>query len=111
MASRTEQFEALVRAQPGNALFRFSLAQALAGEGRLAEAVPQYEACVASRADWMMPRILLGKTLLQLGRTPEAKPLLTEALNLAMAQSHEDPERELRTLLAEIEQAPNGKRV
>jgi predicted Zn-dependent protease len=102
MVSRTEQFEALIRQQPDNALFRFSLAQALAAEGRLAEAVPQYEACVASRADWMMPRILLGKALLQLGRTPEAKPLFIAALHLAVEQSHEDPERELRALLAEM---------
>lgn len=101
MASRAEQFTALVAGQPDNALFRFSLAQALVGEGRAAEAIPHFEKCVASRADWMMPRILLGKLLLQLGRTAEAKPLLTEALRLAVDQQHEEPERELRALLNE----------
>ena len=49
----------------------------------------------------MMPRILLGKLLLQLGRTAEARPLLTEALRLAVDQQHEEPERELRALLNE----------
>lgn len=101
MAARVEHFQALVAAQPANALFRFSLAQALAGEGRVAEAVPHYEFCVASRADWMMPRILLGKLLVQLGRRDDAKPLLEDALRLAVDQSHEDPERELRALLAD----------
>ena len=107
MASRSEQFEALVRQQPDNALFRFSLAQALVSEARPAEAVVHFEFCIASRSDWMMPRILLGKTLLQLGRTPESKALFTEALRLAVEQQHEDPERELRALLAEIESRPN----
>jgi len=100
MASRSEQFAALVREQPGNALFRFSLAQALVQEGRPAEAIPHFEACVASRADWMMPRILLGKILLQTGQTADAKPLLSEALKLAVEQHHEEPEQELRALLA-----------
>ena len=76
MATRSEQFAALVREQPGNSLFRFSLAQALVQENRPLEAIPHFETCVASRADWMMPRILLGKLLLQAGRKAEAQPIL-----------------------------------
>jgi predicted Zn-dependent protease len=102
MASRAEHFQALVDRQPDNELFRFSLAQALVAEGRPAEACPHFEKCVAKRADWMMPRILLGKLFLQLGRRDAAKPLLQDALQLAIAQSHEDPERELRALLADL---------
>ncbi len=101
MASRIAQFQTLVTQQPQNPLFRFSLAQALAGEGRASEAIPHFEFCVASRADWMMPRILLGKLLLQMGRPQEAKPLLNDALRLAVDQQHEEPERELRALLDE----------
>ena len=102
MASRAEQFTAAVARQPDNELFRFSLAQALAAEGRAPEAVPHYEFCVAKKSDWMMPRILLGKLLLQLGRRAAAQPLLEDALRLALAQHHEEPERELRALLAEL---------
>lgn len=83
-------------------MFRFSLAQALVAEGRGEEAVPHFEFCVAGKADWMMARILLGKLLLQLGRRAEAKPLLAEALRLAIDQHHEDPEHELRALLADL---------
>ena len=100
--SRVAQFQALVDKQPENELFRFSLAQALAAEGRGTDAVPHYEYCVAKKADWMMPRILLGKLLLQLGRRQDAKPLLEAALALAIEQHHEDPERELRALLADL---------
>jgi predicted Zn-dependent protease len=102
MASRAEQFQALVARQPDNELFRFSLAQALVAEGRGAEAVAHYEYCVAKKTDWMMPRILLGKLLAQLGRRTEARPLLAEALHLAVAQQHEEPERELRALLEDV---------
>lgn len=102
MASRADNFAALVARQPENELFRFSLAQALLAESRGTEAVPHFEYCVGKKLDWMMPRILLGKLLLQLGRQAEAKPLLSEALQLAVDQHHEDPERELRALLAEL---------
>ena len=99
---RSQHFAALVASQPANALFRFSLAQALLAENRPADALEHLQFCSDRKADWMMPRILLGKTLIGLGRRPEAKPWLGQALQLAIAQNHEDPERELRALLAEL---------
>ena len=105
MSDRIARFTALVASQPDNPLFRFSLAQALDAEGRLAEAAEHYRACVAARADWMMPRILLGKLLLRTGETSDraaARPVLEEALALAVAQDHEDPAAELRALLAAL---------
>jgi predicted Zn-dependent protease len=100
--SRVAQFQSLVDRQPQNELFRFSLAQALMAEHREADAISHLEICVAKKADWMMPRILLGKLLLSLGRTGDAKPLLEAALRLAIEQNHEDPERELKALLADM---------
>ena len=71
-------------------------------DGRGAEAIPHYQYSAAKKADWMMPRILLGKLLLGEQRRVEAKPILEDALQLAVAQHHEDPERELRALLADL---------
>jgi predicted Zn-dependent protease len=102
MADRSTHFQTLVTSNPENELFRFSLAQALVAEGRGAEAIPHYEFCVAKKADWMMPRILLGKLLLSLQRPADARPLLENALRLAVEQQHETPEAELRTLLADL---------
>lgn len=102
MSGRVEQFQRLVAQQPDNELFRFSLAQALLGAGCAAEAEPHLVYCCTKKADWMLPRILLGKSLLSQQRRAEAKPWLTEALQLAVAQVHEDPERELRSLLADL---------
>ncbi len=100
-AKRSETFAALVAKHPDNELFRFSLAQALEAELQLVDAAEHYRFCVAKKADWMMPRILLGKLYLQLGRKNEARVQLQDALRLAVEQSHEEPERELRALLAE----------
>lgn len=97
-----ERFALLVEQQPENEMFRFSLAQALLKAGRPDEAVPHLQRCAEKKADWMIPRILLGKTLLQLGRKTAARPWLDAALSLAVEQNHEDPERELRALLKEF---------
>jgi predicted Zn-dependent protease len=100
--SRSPHFAALVAAQPDNELFRFSLAQALLSEGQPAAAVEHLVVCAGKKAEWMMPRILLGQALLGLGRRAEAKPWLEAALKLAVAQDHEDPARELQAILAEL---------
>jgi predicted Zn-dependent protease len=97
---RSETFAPLVARQPDNELFRFSLAQALVAEHRLVDAVEHFKLCIEKKPDWMMARILLGKLFLELGRKPEAAIELQAALKLAIEQSHEDPERELRELLA-----------
>ena len=100
--SRSRHFAALVAQQTDNEKFRFSLAQALLAEGRPAEAVEHLGLCAEKKPEWMMPRILLGKALLGLGRRTEAKPWLEGALRLAIAQDHEDPAREMSALLAEL---------
>ncbi len=97
-----ERFTKLVAQQPENELFRFSLAQALLKESRGEAALPHLHSCAEKKADWMIPRILLGKTLLALGRKAEGRPWLERALELAIEQNHEDPERELRALLKEF---------
>jgi predicted Zn-dependent protease len=99
---RSQQFAALVAQQPDNELFRFSLAQALLNENRPADALEHLEKCAAKKPDWMMPRILLGKALAGLGRKAEAKLWLEAALQLAIAQDHDDPAAELRALLADL---------
>jgi predicted Zn-dependent protease len=102
---RSERFQQLVEQFPENEMFRFSLGQALLEENRPAEAIVHLGTCVARKADWMMARILLGKALLALRRTGEARKELELALHLAIAQHHEAPEAELRALLNELRTA------
>ena len=102
MNPRSAHFADLVARQPDNELFRFSLAQSLLAETRPAEALAHLQFCADKKPDWMMPRILLGKALVGLGRRTDAKLWLDQALALALAQNHEDPERELRAMLQEL---------
>ena len=99
---RSEHFAALVARLPDNELFRFSLAQALLAEGQPAAATEHLVVCANKKPDWMMPRILLGKTLLALQQKVDARTWLEQALHLAVTQNHDDPAQELRQLLAEL---------
>ena len=99
---RSTHFASLVARQPDNELFRFSLAQALLAENKPADALEHLIACATKKPEWMMPRILLGKTLLGLGRKAEAKPWLEQGLQLAIAQDHDDPAQELRAILRDL---------
>jgi uncharacterized protein HemY len=100
MASRSDIFRAHVEADSTNPLFRFSLGQALLTEGDYGGALEHLRIAAKSKSDWMMPRILLGKCYLASGLCLEAKAVLVEALALAVSQGHEEPEEELRALLA-----------
>lgn len=99
---RSDDFRKMVEKAPGNELFRFSLGQSLFEEGFPGEAIEHLEACCAKKAEWMMPVILLGKAYLQVGRTDDARRAFQTGLDLAIAQNHETPEAELRTLLADL---------
>jgi predicted Zn-dependent protease len=100
--NKSEIFQPKVAAKPDNMLFRFSLGQALYEEGDTAAAIPHLQKCADSSDDWMLPRILLGKALLQTDCETEAKPILAAALQLAIAQHHDDPAAELRSLLSDL---------
>lgn len=100
--SKSDIFKPKVEAQPDNMLFRFSLGQALCDEGASGEAIPHLQRCADSRDDWMLPRILLGKVLLEAGQNDTAKPILETALELAVSQHHDDPAEELRGLLEDL---------
>jgi len=100
MPARSDLFRPLVAQDPANPLFRFSLGQELLKEDAAAEAVAHLEFAAAAKSDWMVPRILLGKARLAMGDRAAAQAAFADALRLAVAQGHEEPEEELRALLA-----------
>jgi len=102
MIPRSETFRALVESDPSNPLFRFSLGQALFQESNFPAAVEHLHKAAEGKIDWMMPRILLGKTYLHLAQKNLAQIAFQEALKLAVAQGHEEPEAELRQLLSTL---------
>ena len=99
---KSEIFLPKVITKPDNMLFRFSLGQALYDEGETTVAIAHLKKCADSREDWMLPRILLGKAMLADGQDGNAKPILEDALRLAVEQHHDDPAKELRSILADF---------
>lgn len=99
---KSDRFRELCKSAPDNDLFRFSLGQALIDEGKSEEAIPHLEFCAEKRADWMVARILLGRAWMSMGKHAKARPILEEALHLAIEQEHETPEAEIRDLLVEV---------
>lgn len=99
---KSEIFLPKVHAKPDNMLFRFSLGQALYDEGDTASAIPHLQKCADSRSDWMLPRILLGKAMLQNGQDTTAKSILETSLQLAVEQHHDEPAAELRSILSDL---------
>ena len=102
---RISAFKEKVENDPGNVFYRFSYGQALFEEGRYDEALEHLEHCALSRADWMIPRILMGKACIAIGRQEPARAWLGEAMQLAVEQNHEDPQVEIRRLLKDIDEA------
>ena len=85
-----------------NDLSRFNLAQAYCDANEFASALEHLRALCVKKPDWMVVHIQLGKSLIALGRVPEARPILTHALQLAVAQHHDGPREELEELLKKL---------
>ncbi len=100
--ARSKVFQSLVDSDPQNVMFRFSLGQALWQEGDAKAACEHLRCATEAKLDWMMPRILLGKCYLSLQQKEQAKAAFAEALKLAIAQGHEEPEAELRGLISNL---------
>ena len=84
---------------PDNDLSRFNLSQAYFDAADFANAIEHLRALCAKKPDWMVVHIQLGKSLLAVGETQSARPILEHALQLAIAQHHDTPREELEELL------------
>jgi len=96
-------WQSRVAAAPGNLLFRFSLAQVLLRAGQVAESVPHLDHCIAGRSDWLLATLLRADAHRALGQTDEARRDYARALELAIAQNHEDPGHTARRALEELD--------
>ena len=102
MGDRIEDFRLKVAQRPNDTLARYVLAKEYHDRGRFAESVADFEALVQMKPDWMKCWIHLGQGFVALGRREHARAALTTALELARAQRHEGPEREIEELLASL---------
>ncbi len=96
------RYKNLLEQHPDSELARFSLGKAYFDEGRIREAKEQFEFATATKPDWMVAQILLGKCELALDRRTEAKAAFLRAKELAIAQNHQVPLSEMEQLLADL---------
>lgn len=103
MGERVELFRRKLKGNTDNLLFRFSLAQALFDEAEFSEAEETFRLCLEEKEDWMLALLFRGRCLIELERFDDAIDALRLAVNAAVEQNHEDPEREARVLLEQLE--------
>ena len=96
---RIAQARELWQRFPDNDLSRFNLAQAYVDAKDYASAIEHLRALCDKKPDWMVVHIQLGKSLLAVGESRRAKPILEHALQLAITQHHDGPREELEELL------------
>jgi predicted Zn-dependent protease len=96
------KYQELVTRFPENELFRFSLGKALIEAGRDAEAKTHLQIGLAKKPDWMVVVMVLAQIARRENNLVEAKRLYEQALQLALTQQHEDPEKEIRAALAQL---------
>ena len=99
---RSAKFRTLLDTKGDDPRLLFSYGQALLDEDSTKDALAPLQSCAEHDSEWMMPRILLGKAHLQLDNLDAARTWLEAALQLAISQDHEDPEAEIRELLADL---------
>ena len=99
LSKQLEAFRLKVAKFPDNLLYRFSFAQQLSAHGKSEEAIEHLEICLAKRDDWMIPFFVKAKLGISLDRKLEAISSLKKTIELAKAQSHDDPLVEAQELL------------
>ena len=102
MSQDLENLRIKLAKSPENLLFRFSYAQKLYDAGNESEAIEQLEICIQGRKDWMFAYLLKAKLEISTGRTSDAVASLNKTIELAKAQSHDDPLSEATQLLESL---------
>lgn len=92
--------EKVLAIHPNNELARFSLAKAWFDLGEFDRAKAHFEVALASKPDWMVVQILLGKCELSLGHREQALSAFQRARQLALEQHHDGPLQEMDELIA-----------
>jgi uncharacterized protein HemY len=100
---RIETLRQRVAQNPSNELFRFSLGKELFDAKNFTEAIPELEAALQKKPDWMLVAILLGKAWREKGDISKARAYFELGQRLAKEQNHEGPLEETTALLAELQ--------
>jgi len=101
-SEREAQFRQLAADHPDSPMVHFSLGKLLLDERRHAEAVESLQKAVSLQPDYAAAMVALGDALLGSGRRDEARTILEQARDTALAQRHASLAEEIDERLAEL---------
>ncbi len=100
--SRLEKLQEMVAQDPQNAFARYGLAQELAGQGQLEEAVAEFQKVIEGHPDYCYAYFHCGRALQKLGRTEEARKSYGQGIEASSRAGDEHARSELEAALGEL---------
>ncbi len=102
MKSRLEILQEMVARDSQNAFARYGLAQELANQERLEEALAEYERLIEIKPDYCYAYFHGGRTLERLGQVEEARRLYRRGIEASSQAGDLHARSELEAALAEL---------
>lgn len=103
---RIAQFRRMAEADPTNEMAHFSLGNALAGEGRHAEAAPSFERAIELAPDMSRAYERAGRSMIKAGWADRAVEVLERGFRVAAERGDLQPRDAIATLLRELGREP-----
>lgn len=108
MSDRIDQLLAMLRRGQDSALLRFSLGSEYLNQERFEAAAEHLRAAVQQDAGYSAAWKLLGRALLSLGRTEDARAVYASGITVANANGDIQAAREMTVFLRRLEKAADG---
>ena len=102
MTTRLEKLQEMAAQDPQNAFLRYGLAQELANQGRLEEAVAEFQKLIEIQPDYCYAYFHGGRTLEKLGRIEEARSLYRSGIEASSRAGDMHARSEIEAALAEL---------
>lgn len=100
---RREKLEQLLAAEPDDVFLNFGLAMELTKEGDRDRALAQFDRVLQLDPNYHAAHYHKAATLIELGRTDEARQVLTAGLTAARVAGNTHAESEMADLLASLD--------
>jgi len=109
MSDRIDALLAILRAGQDSALLRFSLGNEYLGQEQYDAAVEHLQVAVDLDATYSAAWKLLGRALLSLGRSDEARVVYSRGITVAETSGDKQAAKEMNVFLRRLEKAASDK--
>ncbi len=100
--SRREMLEEFVAAKPNDAFARYGLAMDCANAGDAGDADKHFQALLGTHPEYVAAYFQYGQFLARIGRTQEARAMLTAGIATARRTGDDHARSEMETALADL---------